>query len=62
MTDEPDPPIPFELVGGPKDGEIVFLKAGVLTVGFPIDGQFYQYVREGNKLVFTPIGIPPKRT
>lgn len=47
---------PFELVGGPYDGEVHYCNPGVWTIMIPHENQIFRYARgKDGRLHFTPV-------
>lgn len=54
--------VPFELVGGPHDGQVHYCNPGVWTICIPYETQIFTYIRgSDNRLHFTPIVNGEKR-
>lgn len=56
MSQKPPKYSPFELVGGPHDGQIHYCHPGVITIAIPHGDQIFQYIRnQDGRLHFKPI-------
>jgi hypothetical protein len=56
MSDKEPKYVPYELVGGPHDGQVHYCSPGVLTICIPYGVQVFTYVRgKDNRLHHTPM-------